>query len=83
MEAETSAALVAWVRALGLGRLVKELSDNEQQVWTDELVRALEQLRVGAVISLGGTTRLVLARCSDEAPKPSDISSSGGPSTSR
>src|SRR5450631_136051 len=62
MEAETSAALVAWVRALGLARLVKGLSDNEQQAWTDELVRALEQLRVGAVIRLGGTTRLVLAR---------------------
>jgi ubiquinone/menaquinone biosynthesis C-methylase UbiE len=69
MEAETSAALLAWVRALGLARLVNELPEDEQRAWTDELVRALEQLRVGTVIRLGGTTRLVLARSSEEVPK--------------
>jgi SAM-dependent methyltransferase len=63
IETETGAELVAWVReALGLTRLLNDLSDDEQQRWEDELTREAEPLRVAGRIRLGGVTRIVVAR---------------------
>jgi ubiquinone/menaquinone biosynthesis C-methylase UbiE len=62
MEAETSAELLGWVQDLGLGRLLNGLPEHDQQAWEDEMTIELERLRTGAVVRLGGVTRIVLAR---------------------
>lgn len=62
LEAETGAELVAWVRALGLTRLLSELPDDDQRRWEEDLVREVEPLRRGGVMYLGGVTRIVVAR---------------------
>jgi len=75
MEDESAAALVEWVRALGLTSLLNEMPEADQQAWEGELTRELEQLRKGGVIRLGGVTRLVVARTDGgntrAAPPPS------------
>jgi SAM-dependent methyltransferase len=63
IEGETGADLVAWVReALGLTRLLDDLAEDDQRRWEDELARAVEPLRTGGWIRLGGVTRIVVAR---------------------
>ena len=41
MEAETGADLVQWVRALGLTRLLNELSQDDQRAWENDLTFAV------------------------------------------
>ena len=65
MEAEDSADLIAWVRALGLTKLLNEIPEDAQKAWEDELTGELKRLGTGGVFRLGGVTRLVVAR-----PKP-------------
>ena len=61
-EAETTAELVAWVRALGLTQLLNDLPDDAQRAWEGDLASALEPTRTDGVIRLGGVTRIVRAR---------------------
>ncbi len=53
---------VAWVRAFGLDRLLKDLPETDQSAWEADLVDELERMRAGGRIRLGGTTRIVRAR---------------------
>jgi SAM-dependent methyltransferase len=62
MEAQTSAELIAWVRAFGLTRLLNELPEADQQAWERDLAAEGEGLRQGGLIQLGGVTRIVVAR---------------------
>lgn len=61
-EAETSEELVAWVRALGLTRLLNDLPEEDQLAWEKELKGELERGRTGGSMRLGGVTRIVRAR---------------------
>jgi hypothetical protein len=61
MEATDSAGLIAWIRAFGLARLVKDLPESIQSQWERDVIQAAEGFRDGAYIRLGGVTRLVLA----------------------
>jgi len=61
MEAETTAEVVAWVRAFGLTRLLNDLPRSAQQSWEDEIAREAEALRQDGYIRLGCTTRIVVA----------------------
>jgi SAM-dependent methyltransferase len=65
IEAEDSRDLIAWVRALGLTKLLNEIPEDAQQAWENELTRELERLETGGVFRLGGVTRLVVARPGD------------------
>jgi SAM-dependent methyltransferase len=62
MEAPSSAALIDWVRDLGLTKLLSELPETEQQAWEGELTKALEQRQTDGWSRLGGVTRIVVAR---------------------
>jgi hypothetical protein len=61
-EAETDAEMVDWVRALGLTRLLSELSEDDQRAWERDLVRELRRMGAGPLLRLGGVTRIVRAR---------------------
>ena len=61
MEAETGAELVAWTRAFGLSRLLKDLPEEIQQAWEADLVEEAEPLRKDGFVRLGGVTRIVVA----------------------
>ncbi|HEX4403776.1 MAG TPA: methyltransferase domain-containing protein [Polyangia bacterium] len=61
-ESRTPAEAVAWVRAFGLTKLLRDLPETDQLAWERDLTQELEQRRTGEVIRLGGTTRLVRAR---------------------
>ena len=61
MEASTDAELVAWARAFGLERLLRDLPAPTQRRWEEALVREAEPLRRDGMIRLGGVTRLVVA----------------------
>ena len=61
-EAETDAEMVDWVRALGLTRLLNELSENDQRAWELDLVGELRRMGGGGLLRLGGLTRIVRAR---------------------
>jgi SAM-dependent methyltransferase len=61
-ESEAVADVVAWVRALGLARLVADLPEHDRRAWQDDLTRELEGRRSNGVIQLGGVTRIVCAR---------------------
>lgn len=61
MEAETGAELVAWTRAFGLSRLLKDLPEEIQQAWEADLVEEAESLRKDGFVRLGGVTRIVVA----------------------
>jgi ubiquinone/menaquinone biosynthesis C-methylase UbiE len=65
IESKDSADLIAWVRALGLTKLLNEIPEDAQQAWEEELTRELKRLGTGGVFRLGGVTRLIVAR-----PKP-------------
>ena len=62
MEVEDAGALVAWVRAFGLDKLVRDLPADVQEGWAADLAREVLRLNDGSGYSLGGVTRLVLAR---------------------
>lgn len=61
-EAETSDEVVEWVRALGLARLLEDVSESDRAAWREELVAALDAQRADGRVGLGGVTRLVRAR---------------------
>lgn len=61
-ESETSEELLAWVRALGLTRLLNELPEAEQRAWEEDMTAAAEDLRTDGMLRLGGITRIVVAR---------------------
>ena len=61
-EAATGAEMVEWVRAFGLTRLLNDLPENAQQAWEQEFIVELERRRTGALLQLGGVTRIVVAR---------------------
>ena len=52
---------VAYVRAFGMTKLLAELPIEGQRVWETAFLRAVEPLRVGTKIRLGGVTRIVVA----------------------
>ena len=62
IEAQTSAELIDWVRALGLTALLKDLPRTDQRAWEGELAQEGQRLRKDGLIALGGVTRLVVAR---------------------
>jgi len=62
MEAENPAGLVAWVRAFGLDKLVRDLPADVQEEWAADLAREVLRLNHGGGYHLGGVTRLVVAR---------------------
>ncbi|MFO0550921.1 MAG: class I SAM-dependent methyltransferase [Polyangiaceae bacterium] len=61
-EAESAAEVVAWTRAMGMNRLLKELSEERQSAWEEEFGREMEGRRKDGVIRIGGVTRLMRAR---------------------
>ena len=61
-EAEASADVVAWARAMGLTRLLNELPDGQQRAWESEFAEEMERSRGDGVIRIGGVTRIVRAR---------------------
>ena len=70
-EAETDAEMVDWVRAMGLTRLLNELSEDKQRAWELDLAGELRRIGAGGLLRLGGVTRIVRARRTDapEAPR--------------
>lgn len=61
-EAESPGEMLGWVRALGLDDLVNALPAAEQRAWETALLDELERQRQGAVLQLGGVTRIIRAR---------------------
>lgn len=61
-ETETDSEMVDWVRAVGLTRLLNELSEDDQRGWERDLVGELRRMGAGGVLRLGGLTRIVRAR---------------------
>jgi SAM-dependent methyltransferase len=61
-EAETDTEVVEWVRALGLTRLLNDLSESDRRAWEAELRSELERRRTDGLVRLGGVTRIVRAR---------------------
>jgi ubiquinone/menaquinone biosynthesis C-methylase UbiE len=64
VEAEDGRGLLAWVRALGgpLMRLADELPEAQQRAWEEAFCAEVEKGRVGSCVTLGGVTRLDVAR---------------------
>jgi ubiquinone/menaquinone biosynthesis C-methylase UbiE len=58
---ETDAEIVEWVRALGLTRLLNDLSEHDQRAWEIDLAREVRR-HGGGSLRLGGVTRIVRAR---------------------
>lgn len=61
-EAETDAAMIDWVRAIGLNRLLNELPEDDQRAWERDLVNELRRRAAGGLLRLGAWTRIVRAR---------------------
>lgn len=61
MEAATPEALVDWVRAFGMARLVDHLPVATQRAWEADVIAAAEPLRQDGLYRLGGVTRVVVA----------------------
>jgi len=61
-EATTSEMVVEWARALGLTRLLNELSEEAQRAWERDFAAEMEGRREEGVIRIGGVTRIVRAR---------------------
>lgn len=61
MEAQSSAELIAWVRAFGLQRHLNELPESIQKEWEHAFIQETQSLWSGGYIRLGGTTRLIIA----------------------
>ena len=64
-EAVSAAEIVAWARHLGLAQRVDALPERDQRAWEQELTAELERRREGAVLRLGGVTRIVRAHRRD------------------
>ncbi len=62
VEVGDAGSLVTWVRAFGLEPLVRDLSPDVQVAWAAELGREALRASGGRAYSLGGVTRLVVAR---------------------
>lgn len=62
IEADTPSKFIAWVRALGLTRLLNEIPTSEQISWEQALLAEAESHRKGELFQLGGVTRLIVAR---------------------
>ncbi len=58
----TVAEVVEWCRAMGLNKLVNELSAADQEAWESDLSGELERRRAGPTLQLGGVTRIAVAR---------------------
>ncbi len=61
IEAEAPDDFIAWVRALGLTRLLNEIPRSEQISWEQALLVEAQSLRKGDLYQLGGVTRLIAA----------------------
>jgi hypothetical protein len=62
MEVEDDADLIAWVRAFGFERLVKDLPTEIQAAWEADLVTVAREASGSGSIALGGVTRIVVAK---------------------
>jgi ubiquinone/menaquinone biosynthesis C-methylase UbiE len=65
VEARDGRGIVAWVQELGrssLMKLVHELPEHLQHAWEEDLLAEVEKHRIGEMVTLGGVTRLTLAR---------------------
>jgi SAM-dependent methyltransferase len=69
-EAEATAEVVEWVRALALTKLLNDVPESDQQAWAEEFEAELESTRTDGVIRVGGVTRIVRARVT---PKPGGV----------
>ncbi|MBX7144337.1 MAG: methyltransferase domain-containing protein [Oligoflexia bacterium] len=61
-ESESDAEMVEWVRAVGLTRLLNELSEDDQHAWERDLASELRRIAGKELLRLGGVTRIVRAR---------------------
>lgn len=61
-EAESDAEMVAWVRSVGLTRLLNGLPEHAQRAWELDLAAELRRIAVGGLVRLGGVTRVIRAR---------------------
>lgn len=61
MEAESGADLIAWVRAFGFERLVKDLPAEVQAAWEADLITEARAASTRGRLSLGGVTRIIVA----------------------
>jgi ubiquinone/menaquinone biosynthesis C-methylase UbiE len=64
VEAEDGAGIVAWVRAV-LGRWAALVPESARGAWEAEVAREAEAHRDGAMLRLGGVTRIVVARAAE------------------
>jgi ubiquinone/menaquinone biosynthesis C-methylase UbiE len=64
VQARDGKGIVAWVRELGgpVVQLTVEMSPHDQQAWEKDLAAEVERHRTGGMVSLGGVTRITLAR---------------------
>lgn len=67
VEAPDGRGIVTWVRELGgpLMKLVGELPEHQQRAWEADLRAEVEKHRAGGRVTLGGVTRMTLARTSE------------------
>lgn len=61
-EAATDEAMIDWVRAVGLTRLLQALPEADQRAWELDLAEELRRNGAGGLLRLGGVTRIVRAR---------------------
>jgi ubiquinone/menaquinone biosynthesis C-methylase UbiE len=66
VDAPDGRGILAWIRELGgpVVKLVDGLPEHQRQAWEEDLCAELEKHRVGERVTLGGVTRLTLARAS-------------------
>jgi ubiquinone/menaquinone biosynthesis C-methylase UbiE len=64
-EADTDAEMVDWVRAIGLTRLLNELSEDHQRAWERDLGTELRRVAGGGRLRLGAVSRIVRAHRRD------------------
>lgn len=61
MEADSGEELIAWCRAFGMGRLLKEHSPEVTQAWERDMRDEAMRLARNGITRLGGVTRIVVA----------------------
>jgi ubiquinone/menaquinone biosynthesis C-methylase UbiE len=68
VEASDGSGIVAWIRQLGgpVVKLLEELPAHQQRAWEEDIRAEVEKHRVGERVTLGGVTRLTLARAVGE-----------------
>lgn len=64
VEASDASGIVMWLKQLGgpLLKLLEELPEHQQRAWEEDISAELEKHRAGDRVTLGGVTRLTLAR---------------------